>query len=79
MQDMEARLALVCGTSTCHMASSLQQVFVPGIWGPFLSAMVPGLWLHEAGQSATGALLEHILTSHPAYHELKELVGPPMP
>lgn len=74
VQGMESRLALVCGTSSCHMASSAERLFVPGIWGPFYSAMVPGLWLNEAGQSATGALLEHVLTSHPAYNMLKELV-----
>ena len=30
----ESRLALIAGTSTCHMASSAAPVFAPGIWGP---------------------------------------------
>lgn len=30
------------------------------------SAMVPGYWLSEGGQSATGALLDHIIENHVA-------------
>lgn len=30
------------------------------------AAMVPELWLTEGGQSATGALLDHIVETHPA-------------
>ncbi|GAU21000.1 hypothetical protein TSUD_201490, partial [Trifolium subterraneum] len=67
--DKEAicnRMVLVCGTSTCHMAVSRSKLFIPGIWGPFWSAMVPEYWLTEGGQSATGALLDHIIESHAA-------------
>lgn len=60
------RMVLVCGTSTCHMAVSRERHFIPGVWGPFWSAMVPELWLTEGGQSATGALLDHIVETHPA-------------
>ena len=28
-----------------------------GVWGPYYSAMVPGFWLNEGGQSATGKLV----------------------
>ncbi|KAA0053197.1 alkylated DNA repair protein alkB-like protein 8 [Cucumis melo var. makuwa] len=31
------RMALVCGTSTCHMAVSRDKLFIPGVWGPFWS------------------------------------------
>ncbi|KAG2407624.1 uncharacterized protein HKW66_Vig0024460 [Vigna angularis] len=67
--DKEAicnRMVLVCGTSTCHMAVSQKKLFIPGVWGPFWSAMVPEYWLTEGGQSATGALLDHIIESHAA-------------
>ncbi|KAF5185463.1 Carbohydrate kinase, FGGY-related [Thalictrum thalictroides] len=67
--DKEAichRMVLVCGTSTCHMAVSQAKVFIPGVWGPFWSAMVPEYWLTEGGQSATGALLDHIINNHVA-------------
>ncbi|XP_062509444.1 FGGY carbohydrate kinase domain-containing protein-like [Corticium candelabrum] len=66
------RLALICGTSSCHMALSSQPCFVPGVWGPYFSAMVPGLWLNEGGQSATGRLLRHIINCHPASSLVKE-------
>ncbi|KAK8916512.1 hypothetical protein KSP39_PZI022321 [Platanthera zijinensis] len=57
-------MVLVCGTSTCHMAVSKDELFVPGVWGPFWSAMIPEYWLTEGGQSATGALLDHIIENH---------------
>ncbi|ONK78897.1 uncharacterized protein A4U43_C01F770 [Asparagus officinalis] len=60
------RMVLVCGTSTCHMAVSRNKMFIPGVWGPFWSAMVPEYWLTEGGQSATGALLDHLLENHVA-------------
>jgi len=58
------QMVLVCGTSTCHMAISRNKMFIPGVWGPFWSAMVPEFWLTEAGQSATGALLDYIVENH---------------
>ncbi|WP_316980293.1 FGGY-family carbohydrate kinase [Shumkonia mesophila] len=69
--DMERRLALIGGTSSCHMAVSRQAVFVPGVWGPYYSAMVPSLWLQEGGQSATGALIDHVIFSHAGAAGLK--------
>ena len=66
----ETRLALIGGTSSCHMAASREARFVPGVWGPYYSAMIPGLWLTEGGQSATGALIDHVIQSHARYAEL---------
>ncbi|MEZ5412786.1 MAG: FGGY-family carbohydrate kinase [Opitutaceae bacterium] len=63
---VEKRLALIGGTSSCHMAVSPKPRFITGIWGPYFSAMIPGLWLTEGGQSATGALIDHVIFSHAA-------------
>ncbi len=62
--ELEQRLALIGGTSSCHMAVSREPRFIDGVWGPYFSAMVPGLWLTEGGQSATGALIDHVIMSH---------------
>lgn len=59
-------LAYVFGTSSCTMTSTTEPVFVPGVWGPYFSAMVPGLWLNEGGQSAAGAAIDQLLSFHPA-------------
>ncbi len=69
-EGLEERLALIGGTSTCHMAVSREPKFLSGIWGPYWSAMVPGLWLTEGGQSATGALIDHVIHSHARGAEL---------
>lgn len=72
-KPLTSRLAVICGTSSCHMAISEKPVFVPGVWGPYFSAMVPGLWLNEGGQSVTGKLIDHLIETHVAYTELKEI------
>lgn len=64
--DITSRLAYVFGTSACTMTSTREPAFVPGVWGPYFSAMVPGLWLNEAGQSAAGAAIDHLVSFHPA-------------
>jgi len=69
-ETLDRRVALICGTSTCHMAVSQQANFVPGVWGPYYSAMVPGMWLAEGGQSATGSLIDHVIRSHARGQEL---------
>jgi len=65
----ESNLGYVFGTSSCTMTSTHAPVFVPGVWGPYFSAMVPGLWLNEGGQSAAGAAIEQLLSFHPAAAE----------
>lgn len=67
---LEKRLALISGTSSCHMAVSREPRFIPGVWGPYFSAMVPEQWLNEGGQSATGALVDHTISSHARAAEL---------
>ena len=66
------RLAYIMGTSACVMATTTEPCFVPGVWGPYYSGMVPGLWLNEGGQSAAGAAIDHLVGSHPAYKEAVE-------
>jgi len=71
--DFGRRLAYVFGTSACSMASSQEPVFVNGVWGPYFSAMIPGLWLNEGGQSAAGAAIDHLVAMHPASASTAEL------
>ena len=73
--DMTRRLAYIFGTSACAMASSERPVFVNGVWGPYYSAMVPGLWLTEGGQSAAGAAIDHLVAMHPAAGEANRLAS----
>ncbi|MBH2880156.1 FGGY-family carbohydrate kinase [Serratia marcescens] len=68
--DFNRRVALIGGTSTGHMAMSRTARFIGGVWGPYYSAILPEYWLNEGGQSATGALIDHVIQSHPCYPEL---------
>lgn len=57
------------------MAVSSTPIFTPGVWGPYYSAMVPGMWLNEGGQSASGKLIDHIIENHPATKDIKMKIG----
>ena len=78
MLQAATRLAAVAGTSTCHLAlspSPAEPIFVPGVWGPYRDVVVPGYWMAEGGQSATGELLRHVVATHPAYDEARRAAG----
>lgn len=61
---LETALALIGGTSNCHMAVSREPKFIEGIWGPYYGAMVPGTWLTEGGQSSAGSAIDHVISDH---------------
>jgi FGGY-family pentulose kinase len=53
-------LALIVGSSTCHMALSPTPVFAD-IWGPYPDALVEGSFTLEGGQTATGSIVQWLL------------------
>ena len=61
---IDQHLALIAGTSSCVMALAAEPRPIRGFWGPYLGAILPDCWLNEGGQSATGALLDHIIRWH---------------
>lgn len=63
---IDRHLALIAGTSSCVVALSENARRASGLWGPYYGALLPGLWLTEAGQSASGALLDHVIRWHAA-------------
>lgn len=54
------------------MSVTNELVYASGIWGPYKNAIFPNMYLHEAGQSATGILLDYIIKNHPAYEKVLE-------
>ncbi len=71
-KNIEQTLALIGGTSSCQMAVAPEAIFVEGVWGPYFGAMIPGMWLAEGGQSATGALTDHVIENHAHAAQLKK-------
>ena len=51
-------VAVIVGSSTCHLAQSREGVFGSGAAGCYPDATVEGLYTLEAGQTATGSILE---------------------
>jgi FGGY-family pentulose kinase len=56
-----SNMALILGTSSCHMICSASAAFVPGLWGPYYGAQREGEWLTEGGLSASGSLMDYVL------------------
>lgn len=67
LSKLETVLALIGGTSNCHMAVSREPKFIDGIWGPYFGAMVPDMWLTEGGQSSAGSAIDHVIQDHANY------------
>lgn len=63
---IDSHLGLIAGTSSCLMVLSKAPMPTRGVWGPFFGVVLPDLWINEGGQSATGALLDHIVRAHGA-------------
>jgi FGGY-family pentulose kinase len=70
--EPDGGLALISGTSNCHMIVNRNPVMVPGVWGPYFGAMLPGFWLGEGGQSAAGSLVEWTIHQCEAWPQLQE-------
>ena len=51
-------VAVIVGSSTCHLAQSREGVFGSGAAGCYPDATVEGLYTVEAGQTATGSILD---------------------
>lgn len=64
LEALESALALIGGTSNCHMAVSKEPRYIDGVWGPYYGAMVPGMWLTEGGQSSAGSAIDHVIADH---------------
>ena len=64
--QLDRHLCLIAGTSNSILALAPDARRIGGVWGPFPGAVLPDAWLLEAGQSATGAVLDHLIRWHRA-------------
>ncbi len=54
-------MAMILGTSTCHILHASEPKPVPGICGYVQDGVIPGLCTYEAGQPCTGDMLDHFV------------------
>jgi FGGY-family pentulose kinase len=64
--EIDNHLCLIAGTSNSVLALAPEARPIAGMWGPYYGAILPDCWLTEAGQSASGALLDHLIRWHRA-------------
>lgn len=64
-------VAVIVGSSTCHLAQSKTGVFGSGAAGCYPEATVEGLYTLEAGQTATGSILDWF-RRHLAFEQAQE-------
>ncbi len=70
-------MAIILGTSTCHMLVTAERVAVPGVNGVVKDGFLPDYYGYEAGQAATGDILAWVVRRMvpPTYHEEAERRG----
>jgi L-ribulokinase len=52
--DVQGRMIMVMGTSTCHLIVNKKEVFAEGIAGIVKDGIFPGYYAYESGQAAVG-------------------------
>jgi FGGY-family pentulose kinase len=65
--EMSHRMAVISGTSTCHIVLSRDKITIPGIWGPYPNILIDGCYCLEGGQTLTGKAIETFLSYHPVF------------
>ncbi|NOZ56421.1 MAG: ribulokinase [Calditrichaeota bacterium] len=69
--DGPGKMALIMGTSTCHMIVSDKKLPIEGISGVVEDGILPGFFGYEAGQAAVGDIFAWFVRNAvpPAYHD----------
>ena len=67
--QLDRRIAVIAGTSTCHMAAATVPRPIPGVWGPYYGAMIPGgsywipgWWRSKVFQCVMGTCTHQMVT-----------------
>lgn len=70
-------MAMILGTSSCHMLLSKTESLVPGISGVVADGILPGLFGYESGQAGVGDLFEWLVeyATPPRYFHQAERQG----
>ncbi len=66
------RMSMIVGTSAVYVATSLTPADRPYCWGPWPSPF-HGHYKYVIRQTAAGALIDHIVQSHPAFNVVQDL------
>lgn len=73
----QGAMAMILGTSSCHMLLSETEALVPGISGVVADGILPGFFGYESGQAGVGDLFEWLVeqATPPRYFQQAEAQG----
>ncbi|KAJ3277064.1 hypothetical protein HDV01_000116 [Terramyces sp. JEL0728] len=70
--QMDNKMAIICGTSSCFITMNKEPNFTKGVWGPYNGVLCEGYSCMEGGQTLTGKAIEVFLNHHPTFSNFKE-------
>ncbi|KAI8892483.1 FGGY carbohydrate kinase domain-containing protein-like protein [Globomyces pollinis-pini] len=71
MKELSTKMAIICGTSSCHIVMEDSSHFTKGVWGPYPDVILQDFYCLEGGQTLTGKAIEIFLNHHPSYESFK--------
>ncbi|EHH49953.1 hypothetical protein EGM_00701 [Macaca fascicularis] len=70
-QPVTSRLAVICGTSSCHMGSHFLSLLSVGLWARYLNSLGPRFLICNMWRATAPVRIDHMVEGHAAFPELQ--------
>lgn len=75
--ELDQKLAIIAGTSSCHLYTCPTRIERSGVWGPYNDALISSMYTLEGSQTLTGKALEFAIETHPFFNEFCDSISSP--